>query len=246
MSLGETTLQAAATAFLSSFADSISAPHATKTSPSLTVPAGAWAIVLGTYDGGDAGDDVAISDSGSHTWTAIHDYDTTSRFGVWGWHNAGSDVSFTVTMDVTFLFNGLTGWWIGAITDADSATPSVAATLSNASTAEATATPTQVGSLFCLHYLQRNPTADLSSFDSGSAVDTSPASTAYFSGGPFSTGTVHRTSLSADTSTSLTVGATAPTSAQTYGALIEYFPTATQQDALVVLTMPQANVLIHP
>jgi hypothetical protein len=224
VTISEATLDAAVAGFLSQVADTISAPLASRTR-SVTIPNGAWGVVYSGWDDTDASDAIAISDSGSHTWTALHAYTLTNRYAVWGWYNnTGSGVTISITVTWTFAFNGKATMWIGAITGASSTTPAVAATISNISTAEATATPSQVGSLFCLHYFQKNPSADISSLDSGSASDTSPLGHAYSSGQPDSGGTIYRTSPATDTTTPLTVGAAAPTNAQTYGVLIEYFP----------------------
>jgi len=223
--LDEITLSAAVVDYLSTIAESISSPTAMHT-VSVTIPTGAWGIVHACWQAGQTGDDLAISDSDSHTWTTIQDFDLTQRQGVWGWYNdTGSDVTTSVTITWTFSSNGPCGTWVGAIENAANTPPLVAAVLNNTSTAEATATPTQVGSLFCLHYSQRNPSTDVSSFDASSAVDSSPASTHYFSGGPAAMGTIHATAASSDTTTPITVGAAAPTSAQTYGVLVEYFAT---------------------
>lgn len=225
MPLSEATLDAAEANFLSSVADTISSPIASRTTVSQTIPNGAWAVALAIWNGGDASDNIAVSDSGSHTWTPLHPYDTTSKFALYVWYNnTGSSVSITVTFTWHFAFNGPAGTWLGAINSAASTTPSVAATLSNSSTAQASATPSQIGSLFCLHYAQWNPTADISSLVAGSATDASPVGHAYFSSGPASIGTIYQTTPNTQTTTPVTVGAAAPTGATTYGVLVEYFP----------------------
>src|SRR5262249_23631847 len=85
-----------------------------------------------------------------------------------------------------------------------------------------TATPSQFGSLFCLHYNQNNPNADISSLDSGSVSDANGHF--YFSSGPMSVGTIYQAANNTQTASSVTVGAAAPTGAmQSYGMLVEYF-----------------------
>lgn len=209
-------------------------------STSLTVPVGSMAVILSAEGSQDAGNAIAVSDGGSHTWKRLNTYDpvgTGYALDYW-YNNTGSSVTTTVT--VTWTNGGGNNYVclvdpmiINNCANPAAAPPRIAATITNASTAQASATPSVSGSLLCLHYLQLNPSADVSSLVAGSAVDSSPASTIYLSGGPSSLGTIHQTAVNAQTASPVTVGATAPTTAQSYGILVEYFPLGTITNSAV-------------
>jgi len=198
-------------------------------------------VVVSANQSLDAANAFTVTNSGTaRTWTRRNTYTpATDHLVIDQWfNNTGSSVSMTVT--VTYVngdgFNNTILSWIGSIggsADPAVTAPLIAATIVNASTAQATATPTQIGSLFCLHYFQNAPTADVSSLVAGSARDASPASTFYLSGGPASVGTIYQTAVNAQTASPVTVGATLPTGAQTYGILVEYFPPAAATPAPV-------------
>lgn len=222
-SVFETTLDAAGGSFWSGYN-----PH---TTASITVPAGALAVVESANQNLHASNAFTVTNSGTaRTWTRLTSYaPATDHLVVDYWYNnTGAPVSMTIT--VTYVngdgFNDNIMSWVGVIAHtADPAVtpPRIVTTISNTSTAQATGTPSAIGSLFCLHYYQNAPTANVSSLVAGSAVDASPVSTFYFSGGPCSIGTIHQSAVNVQTASSVTVGATLPTTAQTYGFLVEYF-----------------------
>jgi len=226
MTVTEATLDAANGSFWSGYN-----PH---TTASISVPAGALAVVVSAIRELHANNAFTVSNSGTaRVWTRLNTYaPATDHLVVDYWYNnTGSSVSMTVT--VAYVngdgFNDSVMSWVGAMPgSADPAVrpPRIVTTISSASTAQASGTPSASGSMFCLHYFQNAPTADVSSLVAGSAVDTSPASTFYFSGGPGSIGTIYQSAMNTQTASPVTVGATLPTSAQTFGILVEYFSAA--------------------
>jgi len=226
MTVTEATLDAANGSFWSGYN-----PH---TTASISVPAGALAVVVSAIRELHANNAFTVSNSGTaRVWTRLNTYaPATDHLVVDYWYNnTGSSVSMTVT--VAYVngdgFNDSVMSWVGAMpgsVDPAVRPPRIVTTISSASTAQASGTPSASGSMFCLHYFQNAPTADVSSLVAGSAVDTSPASTFYFSGGPGSIGTIYQSAMNTQTASPVTVGATLPTSAQTFGILVEYFSAA--------------------
>lgn len=238
MTVTEATLDAANGSFWSGYNPHVAA--------SLSVPAGALAVVWSYNASPDSANTITVTDSGLHTWARLNTYaPATLGYTHDSWYNGGGS-SASITVTITYVngdgFNDNILSWIGYIGGcADPAvTPlRVAATIANISTAQATATPSVLNSLMCLHYVQNNPTADVSSLVAGSARDSSPASTFYLSGGPVSIGTIYQTATNAQTASPVTVGATLPTSAQSYGLLVEYFAPATAATLPDVVMAPR-------
>lgn len=142
------------------------------------------------------------------------------------WHNSsGSSVSVTVQVKLTYTNNKTVGLVVQVVSG-DSGSPAIRASLTGSTTLpQLAATPSVVGSMMMLYYGQPLATANASSLVSGSAVDTSPASTAQGNTGTnaLAGGIIHQSAVNAQTASPVTVGAGAP-SATTYAVLMEFTP----------------------
>lgn len=171
--------------------------------------------------------DLDITDTGGHTWTPVIAYDPdTMPMTVHMWRNGtGTTQLIEIQFTATYTNNKIVGIGVYVIANCG-ATPIVQATLTGAATIpELSGTPAEVGSLFCLHYLQQTPPAVVSGFDSGTTGDTTAGGYAMAGSGSdaMGIGTLYQTAVNNQTFSPVTVGAAAP-SATTYAALIEYVP----------------------
>src|SRR5882757_7203858 len=134
MALTEATLDAANGGFWTGYS-----PH---TTASISVPAGAMAVVVSANQNLDVSNAFTITNSGTaRTWKRLNSYaPATDHLVVDYWYNdTGSSVSMTVT--VTYVngdgFNDTIMSWIGAISGVANPAvtpPRIAATISNIST----------------------------------------------------------------------------------------------------------------
>lgn len=143
------------------------------------------------------------------------------------WHNSGgSSVSVTVQIRLTYSNNKTVGA-IVQVVSGDDGSPTIVTSQSGSTQApELSATPSAVGSLMCLYFGQPGATANTTSFVTGSAADTSPASlnnNGSAGANSIAGGIIHQTATNSQTSSSVTVGASAP-SDPLYAALVEFKP----------------------
>jgi hypothetical protein len=169
-------------------------------------------------------------DEGGHTWTHLTGYDPDDMpIAVDYWFNdTGSTVTVTSFQTPTWAFNKTLGE-VPVLVSGSNGSPTVVATLaSDTSSPQLSATPAAVGSRFGLHYVQQQPTANISDFLDGSTGDTSPAGYGVGNTGfdAMGLGTIYQSDANDQTTDSVTVGAFSP-SATTYGVLVEYVPSGT-------------------
>lgn len=205
------------------------------TSGTVNVPAGAMIVVTNgmAFDASSV-DSVVVTNSGTaRTWTRLLAVNTggageAETFVDYWWNSTGSTVSMTVTSTYanSMSFTKYCMQEIEVLTNIINPSitpPNVGATITTASVAEITTTPTAVGSLILFHVTSCTTSAAYSSYVAGTAVNTSPASTVYNSGQQFASAVMHQTASNATSGSPITMGAAAPTGSVSAGGAIEYF-----------------------
>lgn len=220
--VAETTIRSISINYASNF----TAPGTAAAIGTYPVPADAALIVLA--GGNDPSvTDLAVSDTAGHTWTPLVPYDPdTMPLVVDMWRNdTGATQLIEIQFTATYINNKIVGIGVYLIANCG-ATPIVQATLTGATTIpELSGTPAEVGSLFCLHYVQQTPSAVVSGFDAGTTGDSTAGGYAMAGSGSdaMGVGTLYQTAVNNQTFSPVTVGATAPDAA-TYAVLVEYVP----------------------
>lgn len=210
--------------FTAGYVSGLATSGSTGTVGVVNVPDKAIAVVV-SGAGASTMTSVVISDSGSHTWTRLVGFNSSSMpLAVDYWYNTtGGALDLLVQVTPTYTSNVGLGVFVHLIIGS-SGTPRLVTSLTGATqTPQASGTPSVVGSLIALHYVQQHVTADISSLLTGSTTDSNGHSTGASSTDEFGAGTIYQTAVNSQTSTPVTVGAGAPSNI-TYAGLVEYVP----------------------